>query len=87
MLDGIKLIRTDDKETEFLIEENIKVTLIAENFNVNGEMIVDYDEEALTESEVSDKVNAYFEKLISFLETNTVTKKIDELKEKIGEVK
>ena len=81
---GVKITTSNENETIFTIEDNIKVTLIAENFNKTGEMIVEYDEEIISEEEATKKVNTYFEKLLHSLEKRKKkTPILDEIKEQL----
>jgi len=67
-MNNVKITKSDEKETIFTIHDNIKVTLVAENFNNNGEMVVEFDEDKITQEEATTAVNDYFEKLLESLE-------------------
>jgi|SaaInlStandDraft_4_1057021.scaffolds.fasta_scaffold155590_2 hypothetical protein len=65
---SISIPQSNDTATEIIINDNIKVTIVADKFNEDGEMTVDYDKDVLTEEEVTEQVNSYFEALMNYME-------------------
>lgn len=84
-MDGIKIESSNEKETIFTINDNIKITIVAENFNKDGEMIVEYDEETMDKDDVTTAVNSYFENLVEYLEKRDKDGDPISLKEKTGD--
>ena len=72
-MNNIKILTSDKDKTVFLIQDNIHVTLVAENFNKNGEMLIEFDDKILTEKEVTLIVNSYFQNLIDNLEKEKIS--------------
>jgi hypothetical protein len=63
-----QILKSDEKETQFIINDSIRVTIDSEKFNENGEMTVDYDTELFSQEEVANLVNSYFANLVEYLE-------------------
>lgn len=86
-MEGVKITKSNGNETIFTIQDNITVTLVAEAFNKNGEMLVEFDDNIMTEEEATNTVNKYFEDLLASLEQRKAINQINELKKTIGEIK
>lgn len=73
------------KQTEIIINDLVKVTIVEESFNATGEMSVEYDETKITESEATKLVNDYFSKVLNVIGNNEKTVSTESLNEIMGE--
>lgn len=73
-----KLINSDDKQIQMIINDSITVTIDFDAFEKDGAMDIDYDETLLTEQEATQLTQSYFDSILEFIKNNA-----DKIKEGI----